>query len=72
MTGKENDEHEEKTPEDGVNLKIPKQVLDFVDFYADIAGIDRDALLTEILTERLQEIKEQFKKIPHLKIAELW
>lgn len=72
MTGKDNDDIEEKTSEDGVNLKIPKQALDFVDFYADIIGMDRDALLTEILTERLHEIKEQFKAIPHFKIAELW
>ncbi len=60
------------TAEETVNLKIPIQVLDFADFYAEIGGIERDVLLTKILTERLREIKDQFKSLPYLQIPETW
>lgn len=72
MKGDEKDEQEKTTSEEGVNLKISKQVLDFADFYATIASTDRDTLLAKLLTERLEEVKEQFKNIPHLKIPELF
>jgi len=58
--------------EETVNLKIPIQVLDFAEFYAEIGGMERDALLTKILTERLREIKDQFKSLPYLQIPEAW
>jgi len=66
-------EEEGKTAvEDTVNLKIPQQVLDFAEFYAEIGSMERDALLTKIVIERLREIKEQFKTLPYLDIPELW
>lgn len=55
-----------------MNLKIPKQVLDFAEFYAEIGNMDRDELLQTIIIRRLKEIKEQFKTLPYLKIPELW
>lgn len=72
MNATGNEDRDKTAVEEVVNLKIPKQVLDFADFYADIGGTDRDALLTEIVIERLGEIKEQFKTLPHLHIPELW
>ncbi len=65
-------EHEEMAVEEAVNLKIAKQVLDFAEFYAEIGSMDRDALLTKIITERLNDIKERFKDLPYLQIPELW
>lgn len=65
-------EQEESAIEDTVNLKIPQQVLDFAEFYAEIGGMARDALLTKIITERLKDIKEQFKALPHIEVPELW
>lgn len=67
-----NEEKEKIAVEETVNLKIPKQVLDFAEFYAEIGSMDRDALLTKIVTERLREMKEQFKTMPYLQIPELW
>lgn len=61
-------ENEEET----VNLKIPIQVLDFAEFYAEIGNMDRDALLTKIITERMTDIREQFKTMPYMNIPELW
>ena len=58
--------------EETVNLKIPIQVLDFAEFYAEIGDMERDVLLTKILTERLREIKDQFKSLPYLQIPETW
>ena len=58
--------------EETVNLKIPIQVLDFAEFYAEIGSMERDVLLTKILTERLREIKDQFKSLPYLQIPETW
>lgn len=72
MEGKENEEHEKTAVEETVILKIPRQVLDFAEFYAEIGNMDRDALLTEIVFERLREMKEQFKNLPYMKIPELW
>jgi len=60
------------TVEETVNLKIPKQVLDFAEFYAEIGSMERDALLTKIVIERLREMKEQFVTLPYLHIPELW
>jgi len=68
-TGKE--EPEKTTVEETVNLKISRQVLDFAEFYAEIGGMERDTLLTKIITERLREIKEQFKALPYLEVPEL-
>lgn len=61
-------ENEEET----VNLKIPIQVLDFAAFYAEIGNMDRDILLTKIITERMTDIREQFKTLPYLDIPEFW
>ena len=72
MEARENEEQGKTGVEETVNLKIPKQVLDFAEFYAEIGDTKRDALLTKILTERLREIKEQFRTMPHLQIPELW
>lgn len=58
--------------EEAVNIKIPKEVMNFIEFYAEISGIERDVLLTSILIDRLREIKLQFKTLPYLKIPELW
>jgi hypothetical protein len=71
MEVKDNEEPEKTSVEETVNLKIPKQVLDFAEFYGEIGGMERDALLTKIIIERLSEIKEQFKTLPYLKIPEL-
>lgn len=67
-----NKESEKTTVEETVNLKIPQQALDFAEFYAEMGSMDRDTLLTKIITERLREIKEQFKALPYLDIPELW
>lgn len=67
-----NEEQEKIIVEETVNLKIPKQVLEFAEFYAEIGSMDRDALLTKIVIERLSEIKEQFKALPYLEVPELW
>lgn len=67
-----NEEQEKITVEETVNLKIPKQVLEFAEFYAEIGSMDRDALLTKIVIDRLSEIKEQFNALPYLKVPELW
>ncbi len=72
MKATDNKEHEEMAVEEAVNLKISKQVLDFAEFYAEIGGMDRDALLTKIVIERLREIKEQFNALPYLEVPELW
>lgn len=72
MEATQNREREEQAIEEAVNLKIPKQVLDFAEFYAELGSTDRDALLTKIITERLKDIKEQFKTLPYLDIPELW
>jgi len=60
------------TVEETVNLKIPRPVLDFAEFYAEIGSMDRDALLTKIIIERLREMKEQFKSLPYIEVPELW
>lgn len=72
MEAADNEGIDKTAVEETVNLKIPQQVLDFAEFYAEIGGMDRDALLTKIITERLREMKEQFKTLPYLKIPELW
>jgi len=72
MEATQNREQEETAIEETVNLKISRQVLDFAEFYAEIGSTDRDALLTKIITERLREIREQFKTLPYLDIPELW
>ena len=71
MTITDNEEQEKITVEEIVNLKIPKQVLDFAEFYAEIGSMDVDALLTKIVIERLSEIKEKFKTMPYLEVPEL-
>lgn len=72
MEATQNREQEEQAIEETVNLKIPKPVLDFAEFYAELGSTDRDALLTKIITERLREIREQFKTLPYLEVPELW
>lgn len=72
MEDKDNEEQVKTAVEETVTLKIPQQVLDFAEFYAEIGSMDRDALLTEIIIKRLCEIKEQFKTLPYLHIPELW
>ena len=64
--------NEEKEVLETVTLKIPKQALEFTEFYAEIGNEERDALLKKILIERLKEIKAQVKNLPHLNIPELW
>lgn len=63
---------EQLADEETVILKISKQKLEFVDFYAEIGSTDRNALLTEIITERLRVMKEQVKALPYIEIPELW
>lgn len=63
---------EEKEASEIVTLKMPKQVLDFAEFYAEMGNEERDTLLTEILIERLNEIKTQVKSLPYLDIPELY
>lgn len=65
-------EQVETAVEETVNLKISRQVLDFAEFYAEMGSTDRNTLLTRIITERLREIKEQFKTLPHIEVPELW
>lgn len=62
----------EKQVLEAVTLKIPKQMLEFAEFYAEIGDEERDALLTKILTERLSEMKALVKALPHLDIPELY
>lgn len=72
MGEEDNTERGKTDVEEAVNLRIPKQVLDFAEFYAEIGSMERDALLTKIIVDRMREIKEQFKILPYLKIPELW
>lgn len=72
MNATANEDTDKTAVEEVVNLKIPKQVLDFAEFYANIGGMDRDALLTKIITERLKETKEQFRSLPYIEVPELW
>uniref|UniRef100_A0A6M3LSC3 Uncharacterized protein n=1 Tax=viral metagenome TaxID=1070528 RepID=A0A6M3LSC3_9ZZZZ len=72
MEVNDKEEQGKMTVEETVNLKIPKQVLDFAEFYAEIGSMERDALLTKIVIARLEDIKEKFKALPHLHIPELW
>ncbi len=64
--------NEEKEVLEAVTLKIPKQVLEFAEFYAEMGNEERDALLRKILIERLKEIKTLVKALPHLDIPELY
>lgn len=73
MNDREKDERGKITVEECVNLKISKQVMDFAEFYAEIGSMERDELLTIILTERLTEIRDKFKSMPYLQqIPELF
>lgn len=72
MNDKEKEEHGKITDDETVKLKIPRQVLEFADFYAEIGDMERDALLTKILIERIREIKDQFKALPYLQVPEAW
>lgn len=64
--------NEEKEVLETITLKIPKQILEFAEFYAEMGNEERDALLRKILIERLKEIKAQVKALPHLDIPELY
>ena len=64
--------NEEKEVFETVTLKIPKQILEFAEFYAEMGNEERDELLTKILIERLKEIKTLVKALPHLDIPELY
>lgn len=72
MEATQNREQVEQAIEEAVNLKISRQALDFAEFYAELGSTDRDTLLTKIITERLREIREQFKTLPYLEVPELW
>lgn len=72
MNNTDNEEQEKIMVEETVNLKIPKTVLDFAEFYAELGSMDIDALLTKIVIERLSEIKEKFKSMPYLEVPELF
>lgn len=63
--------NQEKEVSESITLKIPKQALEFAEFYSEIGGEECDALLTKILLERLKEIKAQVKALPYLDIPEL-
>ncbi len=56
--------------EETTSLKLPKDALEFAEFYAELGGMDRDTLLTRILSERLKEVREQFKGMPYMNIPE--
>ncbi len=58
--------------EEAISIKLPKRALEFSEFYATLGNIDRDALLTRILTERLKEVREQFKGMPYMNIPETY
>lgn len=63
--------NQEKEVSESVTLKIPRQALEFAEFYAEIGNEERDALLTKIVIERLKEMKAQVKNLPYLNIPEL-
>lgn len=64
-------EAKNKTEEpETITLQLPRAALEFAEFYAELGGMDRDTLLIRILSERLQEVREQFKTIPYLNIPE--
>ncbi len=66
-------EAQNKTEEpETITLQLPRAVLEFADFYAELGNMDRDTLLTKILTERLKEVKEQFKGMTYLNITETY
>ena len=70
MENEKNENTEKTAVEETVNLKIPSHILAFAEFYADLGGVERDALLTDIVICRIREIKEQFKAMPHMQIPE--
>lgn len=55
-----------------VTLELPKQVLDFAEFYAALGNMERDVLLKKIVTEKLLEMKSALRALPHLSIPEIW
>lgn len=71
MNATDNEDKDKMAAEETVNLKIPKEVLDFAEFYAEIGSMERDALLTKIVIDRLREMKAQFKTMPYMQIPEL-
>lgn len=60
-----------KEPET-ITLQLPRAALEFADFYAELGNTDRETLLTRILSDRLKEVREQFKGIPYLNIPETY
>lgn len=56
--------------EETISLKLPKDALEFIEFYAELGGMDRDTLLTKILTERIKEVRDKFKAMPYMNIPE--
>ncbi|TRZ88886.1 MAG: hypothetical protein D4R88_06745 [Methanosarcinales archaeon] len=58
--------------EETISLKLPKDALEFAEFYAELGNMDRDTLLTKILSERLKEVREQFKGMPYMNIPETY
>lgn len=58
--------------EENVTIKIPAKALEFVEFYATVCNEDRNTLLARILVERLKEIRDKLKQMPHLKVPEVW
>lgn len=63
---------EQAKVEGEVKLILPKSSLEFAEFYAELGGEERDALLTKILIEQLRHAKEQVKALPYLQIPELY
>ena len=58
--------------EETVTIRIPAKAAEFADFYATVCNENRDTLLGKILVEKLKEIRDKLKQIPHLKVPEVW
>ncbi len=58
--------------EEIISLKIPKSALNFADFYAGVCGEDRDVLLTKVMVERLAELRDKLKAMPHTTNLNIW
>lgn len=66
-----NDGKKEETVE-MVNIKLPRRVLEFADFYAALGNEERENLLSKILISQLREIRDKFKDLPYVELPEIW
>lgn len=66
------EERNKREDPETVSLLLPRAALEFADFYAELGNMDRETLLTRILTEELKEVREQFKALPCLNIPETY